>query len=60
VLDVHAQRYKNAEMFKYLLSLLTNTNEVETEIKATIIADGKCNHALDHTLKRGIYVTHTR
>jgi len=50
LLDVHEQRYKNAEMLKRLDCLLTNTNEVEPEIKARIIADNKCYLALGRTL----------
>jgi hypothetical protein len=42
LLDVREQRYENAGMLKRLGSLLTNTNEVETEIKARIIADYEC------------------
>jgi hypothetical protein len=32
--------------------LITNTNEVEAEIKARIIAGNKCYHALRHSLKK--------
>ena len=35
--------------------MLTNTNEVETEIKARIIADNKCYRALGRMLK-GRYI----
>jgi hypothetical protein len=55
LLDVHEQRYGNAEMLKRLDCLLTNTNEVEPEIKARIIADNKCYLALGRTLK-GRYI----
>lgn len=51
MLDVHEQRYENAEMLKRLRSLLTNTNEVEIEVKARIMADSKCYRALGRTLK---------
>ena len=50
MLDVHEQIYENADMLKRLGCLLTNTNEVETEIKARIIADN-CYRALGRTLK---------
>ena len=43
-------------MFKYLESLLTNSNEVETKINANIIAGNKCYHALSCSLKK-IYKT---
>jgi hypothetical protein len=55
LLDVHEQRYANAEMLKRLGSLLTYTNEVEPEIKARIIADNKCYRALGRALK-GPYI----
>jgi hypothetical protein len=42
-------------MFENLCSLVTNTDEVETEIKARIIAGSKCFNALGHLLKK-IYV----
>jgi hypothetical protein len=48
-------RYEKAEMLKRLDCLLTNTNEVEPEIKARIIADNKCYLALGRTLK-GRYI----
>jgi hypothetical protein len=51
LLDVHEQRYENAGMLKHLGFLLTNTNEVETEIKARILADNKCYRALGLMLK---------
>jgi hypothetical protein len=43
-------------MFKYLGSLVTNTDEVEAEIKERIIAGNKCYHALCHLLKKR-YIT---
>jgi hypothetical protein len=46
------------EMFKYLGSFVSNTHEVEREIKARIIAGNKCFHALGHLLKKG-YRTHS-
>jgi len=55
LLDVHEERYENADMLKRLDCLLTNTNEVETEIKARIIADNKRYRALGRTLK-GRYI----
>jgi hypothetical protein len=38
--------------------LVTNTSEVETEIKAMIIAGNKCYHALDCILKKR-YITYS-
>jgi hypothetical protein len=51
-IEINGQKYENVEMFKYLGSLITNTNEVEAEIKVRIIAGNKCYHALGHLLKR--------
>jgi hypothetical protein len=52
---------KNVEMFKYLGSLITNTNQVEVEIKARNIAGNKCYRALGHLLTQalrvGLYTT---
>ena len=45
-------------MFKYIGLLVTNTNEVETEIKVRIIVGNKCYHALGHILKKS-YITHS-
>jgi hypothetical protein len=45
-------------MFKYVGPLVTNINEVETEIKAKIIAGNKCYHAPGHMLKKR-YITHS-
>jgi hypothetical protein len=39
-------------MFKYLGSSITNTNEVEAEIKVRITAGNKCCQALGHLLKK--------
>jgi hypothetical protein len=50
--EINEQKYENAEMFKYLGSLITNTNEVEAVIKARIIAGNKCYHTLGHLLKK--------
>jgi len=51
LLDVHEQRYENADMLKRLDCVLKNTNEVETEIKARIIADNKRYRAPGRKLK---------
>jgi hypothetical protein len=50
-IGINKQKNKNVEMFKYLDSLLTNSNEVETKIKASIITGNKCYHALACSLK---------
>jgi hypothetical protein len=52
----YGQNYENVEMFKYLCSLITNTNEVEAEIKVGITAGNKCYHAIGHLLKKR-YIT---
>jgi len=46
------QKNKNVEMLKYLESLLTNSKEVETKIKTSIITGNKCYHALCCSLKK--------
>jgi hypothetical protein len=51
-IGINGHKYENIGMFKYLGSLITNTNEVEAEIKARIIAGNKCYHALGHLLKK--------
>jgi hypothetical protein len=56
--EINGQRYENVEMFKHLCSLVTNTDEVETKIKARIIAGSKCFNALGHLLKKR-YVMHS-
>jgi len=56
--EINGQRYENVEIFKHLCSLVTNTDEVETEIKARIIAGSKCFNTLGHLLKKR-YVTHS-
>jgi hypothetical protein len=43
-------------MFKYTGSLITNTHEIEAEIKVRNIAGNKCYHALGHLLKER-YIT---
>jgi sorting nexin-29 len=55
-IEINGQRYENIEVFKYLGSLVTDTNEVETEIKARIIADNKHYYSLRHILKK-IHIT---
>jgi hypothetical protein len=49
-IEINGQRYENTEIFKCLGSFVTNTNEVEREVKARIIAGNKCYHALRHIL----------
>jgi len=46
------ERYGNVDMFKYLGFLVTNANEIETEIKVRTIAGKKCYHALGNLLKK--------
>jgi phage tail sheath gpL-like len=55
-IEINGNKYENVEMFKYLDSLITNTNEVEEDIKVRIIPGNKCYHALGHLLKK-IYIT---
>jgi hypothetical protein len=57
VLARDGRTYEYVEIFKYLGSLVTYINVVEADIKARIIADNKCRHALGHTLKK-TYITY--
>jgi len=45
-------------MFKHLVSFVTKTNEVETEINVTITTGNKCYHALGQTLQKNIHHTY--
>jgi hypothetical protein len=54
-IEIRGQKYEKVEMFKYLGSLATNLNDIETEIKTRLTAVNKCYHALGHILKKGIY-----
>ena len=54
--EMNGQRYGNVDMFKYLGSLVTSANEIETEIKVRTVASKKCYHALGNLLKK-IHVT---
>jgi hypothetical protein len=51
-IKINGQKYENVEMFKYLGFLITNTNEVEAEIKAGIIDGNKYYHAPGRLLKK--------
>lgn len=56
--EINWQRYENVEMFKHLCSLVTNRDEVETEINVRIIAGNKYYNALGNLLKKR-YVMHS-
>jgi hypothetical protein len=49
---MNGQRYGNVDIFKYRGSLVTNANEIETEMKVRTIAIKKCYHALGNLLKK--------
>jgi hypothetical protein len=51
-IEINGQRYENVEMFKYLGSLVTDTDEVQAEMKDSITAGNKCYYALCHLLKK--------
>jgi hypothetical protein len=53
-IKINGHRYENLEMFKYLGSLVTNTNAVEAEKKEKIFAGNKFRHALGHLRKKSI------
>jgi hypothetical protein len=55
-IEINGQKYENVEMYKYLGSLVTNTNDAEAEIKARIIAGNICYHALGHLLKTSYHI----
>jgi hypothetical protein len=50
-IEISGQKYEKVEIFKYLGSLATNLNDIETEIKTRLTAGNKFYHALGHILK---------
>jgi hypothetical protein len=54
--EIMGKTIENVESFKYLGSLVTDLNEMETEIKSRLAAGNKSYHALGPILKKkGIY-----
>jgi hypothetical protein len=51
-IEISGQKYQKVETFKYLGSLVTNLNDIKTEIKTRLTAGNKCYHALGHILKK--------
>ena len=46
------KKYEKVESFKYLGSMMTSINDIETEIKREIAVSNKCYYALGPILKR--------
>jgi hypothetical protein len=49
---MRGQKHENVELFNYLKSFVTNTDEVDAELKARFIARSTHCHALGHSLKK--------
>jgi hypothetical protein len=52
VIELMGKKYKKAESFKYLGSVMTNLNDIETGIKSKIAVGNKCCYALGPILRR--------
>jgi sorting nexin-29 len=52
VIEMMGKKYETAESFKYLGSLMTHINDIETKIKSKIDVGNKCYYALGSILKR--------
>ena len=46
------KRYEKVESFKYLGTVMTSLNEIETEIKSKVSVGNKCYYALGPIIKR--------
>ena len=46
------KKYEKVESFKYLGSVMTSVNDIETEVKSKIAVGNKCYYALGPILKR--------
>ena len=65
-IELMGKKYKKVESFKYLGSVITSGNDIETEIKSKIAVGNKCYHALrpilikrsiSHSIKIRLYKT---
>jgi hypothetical protein len=54
VIELMGKKYEKVESFKYLGSVMTSLNDIETEIKSKLAVGNKCYHALGPILKRSI------
>ena len=52
VIELMGKKYEKVESFKYLGSVMTSLNDIETEIKSKIAVGNKCYYALGPILKR--------
>jgi hypothetical protein len=51
-IELMGKKYEKVESFKYLGSVMTSLNDIETEIKSKITVGNKCYYALGPILKR--------
>jgi len=51
-IEWRGKKYRKVETFKYLGSLITNTNEIETGIKSKLATGNKYYHALGSILRK--------
>jgi len=51
-IEWRGKKYRKVETFRYLGSVMTNTNEIETEIKSKLALGNKYYHALGAILRR--------
>jgi hypothetical protein len=51
-IELMGKKYEKAESFKYLGSVMTSFNDIETEIKSKLAVGNKCYYALGPILKR--------
>jgi len=49
-IELMGKKYEKVESFKYLGAMITNLNDIETEIKSKIAVGNKCYYALGTTL----------
>jgi hypothetical protein len=54
VTELMGKKYKKVQSFKYLGSVMTSLNDIETEIKSKIAVGNKCYYALGPILRRSI------
>jgi hypothetical protein len=52
VIELMGKKYEKVESFKYLGSVMTSLNDIETEIKSKIAVSNKCYYALGPILRR--------
>jgi hypothetical protein len=51
-IELMGKKYEKVESFKYLGSVMTGVNDIETEVKTKIAVGNKCYYALGPILKR--------